>query len=69
MVAGASRLGETAGPAPKEKLHLEEVPEFRMSSRKRYVASEILGASSGTVSEVRGIYGSAYSLSASNRFG
>jgi hypothetical protein len=67
MVAGASRLGEIAGPAPKKKLDLEEVPAFRMSSRKRYVASEILGVSSGTTSGVREICGPAYSLSAANR--
>jgi hypothetical protein len=57
MVAGASRLGETAGPASKEKLHLEEVPALRMSSPERYVASEILGVSSGTTSGVLGICG------------
>jgi hypothetical protein len=34
MVAGASRLGETSGPASDETLHLEEVPAFRMSSPK-----------------------------------
>jgi hypothetical protein len=44
MVAGASRLGETAGPASKEKLHLEEVPAFRMSSPNRYVAIRHVGS-------------------------
>jgi hypothetical protein len=32
MVAGASRLGETSGSASDERLHLEEVPAFRISS-------------------------------------
>jgi hypothetical protein len=30
MVAGASRLGETSGSASDERLHLEEVPAFRV---------------------------------------
>jgi hypothetical protein len=32
MVGGASRLGETSGSASDERLHLEEVPAFRISS-------------------------------------
>jgi hypothetical protein len=57
MVAGASRLGEAAGPAPKEKLHLEEVPALRMSSANVMLPPEIFGVSSGTTSGVRGICG------------
>jgi hypothetical protein len=32
MVAGASRLGETSGSEPDERLHLEEVLAFRIGS-------------------------------------
>jgi hypothetical protein len=47
MVAGGSRLGETSGSAADKRLHLEEVPAFRMSSPKW------IGANSGTASGVR----------------
>jgi hypothetical protein len=51
MVAGASRLGETSGSASDERLHLEEVPAFRMSSPKR------IRGNSGTAFGVQGIAG------------
>jgi hypothetical protein len=51
MVAGASRLGETSGSEPDERLHLEEVPAFRIGSGQQ------VGENSGTASGVRGICG------------
>jgi hypothetical protein len=51
MVAGGSRLGETSGSASDERLHLEEVPAFRISS------GQPVGENSGTASGVQGIGG------------